>query len=475
MSDTARTVAYVVAAAVLAALAILTVRGRPDIAEFTEEGTPFFPDFEEPTLASSIEIVTYSGETAAIHFFKVERRDGRWLIPSHQDYPAEAEDRLAKTAAGIIALKRGPLRSDRKEDHETLGVVDPTDEGAGLKGRGTRVTLRDDTSRVLADFIMGDEVRGREGFRFLRLPDRKRTYVAKVDVELTGAFRDWIEPGLLKMDRWKVSRVEVDHYRVEERKGEILPGEVVVVSRDAKTNEWGLDGQTGKEEFEQAKWDELLLALSDLEIVGVVRKPKVVNPDLSFQRNVRIRELDMADLQSKGFFAARVKDWYRLVSNEGELRIWTEKGVRYVLSFGELASGGGGREEERRYLFLTVSFDETFLPEPAEEAKKEEWKANVEEGRKTAKELQDRFADWYYIIPGDVFKKAKLHRGDLVHPKEEEGKPPEGGEHDGHKHGEEPGPPVPPEKKAPPEPDGSGEPGPPVPPEEKKDEPKKTP
>lgn len=64
--------------------------------------------------------------------------------------------------------------------------------------------------------------------------------------------------------------------------------------------------------------------------------------------------------------------------------------------------------------------------------KTDEYEAKVKKGQDRVKELNARFADWYYVISEDVFKKIHLTREDIVKkkdpPKKEEGKD------DGHDH-----------------------------------------
>ena len=44
-----------------------------------------------------------------------------------------------------------------------MGVIDPLDaKTTTLQGRGKRVTLRDSSEKVLADFIIGNEIKGPE-------------------------------------------------------------------------------------------------------------------------------------------------------------------------------------------------------------------------------------------------------------------------------------------------------------------------
>ena len=44
-----------------------------------------------------------------------------------------------------------------------MGVIDPLDAKVStLKGRGKRITLRDASEKVLADIIIGNEIKGTE-------------------------------------------------------------------------------------------------------------------------------------------------------------------------------------------------------------------------------------------------------------------------------------------------------------------------
>ena len=169
-----KTLAFVVVALVLTGAAFVKIPDRTaGKGAFDDQGRKFFPEFTDPFACTDLEVDEFDETTAKPRLFKVMFADGRWTIPSHHNYPADAKDRLAKTAGGVMDLVKETIRSDRADDHEALGVVDPLDPKAGLKGQGKRVTLRDTSKNVLADFIIGKEVRERPGMRYVRIPDRK--------------------------------------------------------------------------------------------------------------------------------------------------------------------------------------------------------------------------------------------------------------------------------------------------------------
>jgi hypothetical protein len=454
MSELKKTLYLAGGAVVLALLAIATAP-RPSTPDaFADRGEPFFPEFEDPNAASTLEVVEFEEETGSARAFKVANEKGRWTIPSHHDYPADGEDRLARTAAGVIGIQKDDFRSDNISDHEALGVVDPLDEGAtALTGRGKRVTLRDDGGAVLADFIVGEQPEGRAGFRFVRIPGQKRVYAARMDVDISTRFGDWIEKDLLKLSRADVESVVIRDYSIDERTGRLDQRDVVTLNKD-EGDAWRIDRMRASQEVDTTKMNPLLTALDDLKIVGVRPKPAGLSASLTRAPGARLTQADVQSLRSRGYYFTYDG---QLVSNEGELQVQSKDGVLYTLRFGEVVYGTGeavtaGADTseaegergpgENRYLFITADFEEKALPEPpqpldtgfeekaesewtAEDRRNkelldahEEWKTKAEEGREKAEELNARFAGWYYVISADDFEKLRLTRRDLVKKKD---------------------------------------------------------
>ena len=145
-------------------------------------------------------------------------------------------------------------------------------------------------------------------------------------------------------------------------------------------------------------------------------------------------------LQSRGFYIVGG----RLLSNQGEAVVRTADGVQYALRFGEIAPGG-------RYLFVTAEFNADLLDKPEilelpdleslgideesaeptlsesmekaraklteeNDARQQAYQEKLEAGRDRARELTDRFADWYYVISDEVYDKVRLTRADIVEP-----------------------------------------------------------
>lgn len=415
----------VAAVAALAAMGVRFANQPAAIEGFSDVGQEFFADFQDPLKAMELSVVKYDTETREPLSFSVKQNEkGFWVIPSHHDYPAEAAERLAKTAASLIGIRKVALQSRSKDDWARYGVEDPAAEAASAAAdgdeekdatRGTRITLRDSSSNALVDLIVGKAVEGRDKHFYVRQPDKNPVFIAKLDADLSAKFSDWIEPDLLKLNQNDIVRVTVDQYSVDEEQGAILKGEVFDFQKDKTSSKWSMTGlNPDMESLKEAAVTDITKNLDQLKIVGVRPKPEGLNADLTVSpevaQNPLLRQVLQSDMQRQGFYIARGENnQVKLVSNEGELLAGTNNGVRYTLYFGEIARGtakdietglndkkpaeGGEAKAEgekaaegaeadaakpedkpedsesgpRRYLLVKVDYDESLLgPKPTE-------------------------------------------------------------------------------------------------------------
>lgn len=539
MNETTKTLTFVVIAAVALVAAFITDRtSQPtQLTGYENVGEEFYPEFSDPTQARSLRVVSYNEDSATLKVFNVEFKDGVWKIPSHHDYPADAEDELAETAASLVGVVRGALESRRKSDHERFGVIDPLDESnTNLKGRGQRLTLSKEGGAPLVDFIIGKEVPEQPNEYYVRKVDEDSVYRTKLNVDLSSEFSDWIEPDLLKVESDRLVEIIVNKYSIDERQRRIVNRELATLKRKKSADPWELEGLNKEtEKLNTSDVNQMINTLSDLKIQGIRPKPPGIAKELKTSGNLRLDPLDFVDLQSKGFIlASDPQGNQQLVSNEGEVIAATNQGVLYSLYFGEIFTGStldieagnsGKKTEEKsktkekgdttestdkkesekkedekadtgalktsRYLFVTVSFDPSFIgdppqkPEepkkptdlkekktedkkkvetkpadkkedkPKESTKKEEkptpeaeyeiamkkyqselktyekklkeYDEKVVKGNEIVQKLNERFADWYYVISAKSFETLRMSRKALIEPiekpKEENGKP----------------------------------------------------
>lgn len=340
MNETTRTLTFVGVAGALAVAAFgMHVATQPvSLEEYTDEQSEFYPNFKDPQDATGLQVAAYNDEAARIAVFNVEFNDGLWRIPSHHNYPADGEERLANTATSIIGLSREALATTSKDDHKRFGVLDPLDETiTGTEGRGDRITLTK-ADEVLADYIIGTKIEdGPENTYHVRRADENRTYRATLDFDLSTKFADWIEPDLLDFRRGDIRELVIDRYSIDESRGVVVPGEQNELSRSSQDDPWqlaGLDETT--EEVQTSTVNTMINALEDLAIVGVRPKPKGLSASLKGEGSGGIDARAAMDLEQKGFF---IDSRNALVSNEGDVRLGTSDGVMYVLRFGEVFTG----------------------------------------------------------------------------------------------------------------------------------------
>jgi hypothetical protein len=477
-----------------------------------------FPDFSDAGKAASLEIVSYDDELATLQPFKVVQSGGVWVLPSHQNYPADAKDQLAIAATELIDRPILEKVSESPGDHETYGVVEPDLEKLkpGMTGIGQLVEIRDASGAKLARLIIGKEDKRRAGdgggrtLRFVRKSGQDPVYRVELDTsKFTSRFGDWIEKDLLKLTSWDVRSITLDDYALGavESGGRLMVEQnrkaKIELTYDDKDGKWSLvklesfgsdkkpkeEQLAATEELATGKLNDLRNALGDLKIVDVVRKPSGLSADLKAAEQFTKDPEAVASLQQRGFLPLKNGD---ILSTDGETIVGMKDGVEYVLRFGVATSVmEGGRsadnaaaegeedgETSGRYLLVMARFNEGLLEKPtletvpelpaedgaqkdaaakkddsakkessgaeelakADEAeakaqaaveerrrverenrlKQEEYDGKVKAAEKRVRELNNRFADWYYVVSDKEYAKIHLDRAGIAQAKQAE-------------------------------------------------------
>jgi uncharacterized protein YxjI len=427
-----------------------------EAASFEDTGTALFEGFTDPALATSLEVTTWDDKSAKVQRFAVEQKQGRWVIPSHNDYPADGTERMGKAAASFIDTQRDMYYGDNPAEHAQYGVLDPTgSEGKGDE-KGKRITIKDASGALLVDVIVGKQVPDKQDYFYVRFPDQKRVYGSRLDIDISTNFTDWIEKDLLHVKKDEIITMLYDPYKVDEQQGKVLDSQPIradLTDKDGK-EEWGptegVEVPEGKI-LDPAKVRQIVTAIANIKIVGVRPRPK---------------QLTLEALQSKGFFVSMSPSGQRLFGNEGEARVVTKDGIVYSLYFGEIthesglaltagseAEGGGEPEEAagesggeaeegaegeekkqaNRYMFVDIAYDPTLdstkdAPEepafdelPGEEG--DEKDKDAPKGEARARQLQKRFGEWFYVISDMSFKQIHKDRSEMFKAAPAEKKP----------------------------------------------------
>jgi len=394
MTESVKTALLAGAALVLAISAAVVEPEARVPAIMSDQGEAFYPTFTDPQAPRTIEVVDYDEATATALPLKVQLQQGKWVIASHYNYRVDIGDRLTKTAAALMYLKKDMVRSDSPLDHAKFGVVDPLDEKAsGLTGRGKRVTLRDANGAILADYIFGKPVESKPGYRYVRVPGQKRTYAVKTDADPSAHFADWVNAGLLRIASATIRKVTINRYNID-ASGGMSHAETAVLTQE--NDEWKAAG----EKLNLAAVHAMAATLDSLMIVDVRPKPPGLAAGLRHEELQLTLETALS-LQKAGYFFTPQG---RVYSSEGDMTVETNNGLMYSLRFGDVAAGDtkSGAPSDNRNLFVMVHFDP---------ARAMTYGGDAAAGERTARELNDRFADWYYVISGKDFQNLRLGRG----------------------------------------------------------------
>jgi hypothetical protein len=402
MNNLVQTILYVVLAtgAVVAAIFTGTVNtgGNYDQLRIAREeiGKDVFTGFTASN-AVELEITTYDEEAARLKSFSVKRDDlGQWVIPSHNDYPADAEQQMSLAATAFNGLKIADLIGTETSLHGEFAVIAPNSDTLEVSntGVGTLITVRDDQgdeySLIVGESVLvgneaGADPRMQKAYFAARRPDDEITFTIELDMDVFDTdFSKWIESNLLDISGLDLISIDINDYAIyQTQQGPTLaPRSNSSLSLDEVDNIWQLnsmlqyDGQssepavitlTDEEELNSERIETLKTALENLEIDDVARKPEYLQSDLRASNESLSTPGVISSLAQLGLYGdpSTEKDGLmELKSANGEIHISLKTGVKYILRFGEVDTETAGDETVKRFLFVTTRLDEAMIPKP---------------------------------------------------------------------------------------------------------------
>jgi len=378
-----------------------------------ETQSVLFPELADAAKAASLEIVSYDDELATLRPFKVVQSGGVWVLPSHENYPADAKDQLAAAATELVDRPILGVVSTSPGDHETYGVIEPDPEKIkpGMTGVGQLVEIRDASGNRLARLIIGKEDKrpagagGERSLRFVRKAGQDPVYRVELDTaKFTTKFDDWIEKDLLKLSPWDVRGLTIDDstctFGIDEASGRPMVSQDrksrIDLAYDDKESKWSLvkleafakgnkpveEKLAADEELASGKLNDLRNALGDLKIVDVARKPSGLSGDLKAAEKFTADREAVTSLAQRGFYPFQSGD---ILSSNGETVVGMKDGVEYLLRFGNgtaVAADDDKKDDKKnedekgksaaadttgRYLFVMARFNERLLEKPVME------------------------------------------------------------------------------------------------------------
>ncbi|MEM8677731.1 MAG: DUF4340 domain-containing protein [Planctomycetota bacterium] len=387
MTENQKTLAFVLAAAVALGAAWMGKPRAIGIDPSEQVGEVLFPALDDPLKAQQMEIVEVTPD-GDLKEFEVRQKEGLWVLPSHQDYPADAEDNLKEAATALVDLRVVNVASEKKSDHKTYGVIrpNPDEPEANTEGVGKLVTIRDDANKVLAEVIIGQAVQNQESQRYVRAGNLDQVFVVELDPSrMSTNFEDWVERDVLDLNSFDIKDMVVRDYSVTRS---LNPQTMrLSVSEEPRFNlevrdedaqwqlvsleEYGVDGMQATqllpgEELDQEALNTMKATLDELKIVDVEAKPPGLvagsRPDGDEWRNPD----GIQRLVQNGFYPTEAEDGtIRIRSSDGEIQVKNQDGVVYTLWFGEIAGiESAGNDSLNRYVMIQASVDDSMFEKP---------------------------------------------------------------------------------------------------------------
>ena len=388
MSEMVKTQVYVGVAIVLAVLAVFWKSGQVDMELNNMVGKALFAkEFTNADTANNLSITNYDTNFDKPVNFQVTRdkKTDQWVIPSEDDYPADAEEQMQKAVTALIDLEVVDVASEVAKDHELYGVLEPTtDVAAGTKGVGMLVEVADEQNKKLAHLIIGKQDANNNELRFVRIQGEDVTYVVKLDLtNFTTEFSKWIEEDLLALNPLDIRNVALKDYAildvVDPRTGgpikQLIQRSDTAVAWNQEESKWAIGHLhefkepnkptptelSENEELNSERLNELKNALDDLKIVGVKQKPADTN---------------QIQLQEYGFYPFPTTDENNnkiddVRSANGEVHVSLQDGIQYILRFGDIvplesvkATSEDSTDNIYRYLVVAAKLDKSQIAPP---------------------------------------------------------------------------------------------------------------
>ncbi|MGC4004474.1 MAG: DUF4340 domain-containing protein [Pirellulales bacterium] len=214
-----------------------------------------FPDLKDGNVSRSMEIVdgTTLVDDKPVRF-EVKQANDQWVLPSHNEYPADAKQQLVDASQALVGVKA--IGAEQDANHELYGVLDPTEDNKDKspRGVGKLVVFRDAQNKPIARLIVGKALKevGRDekdaDVRFVRIQGQDPVYTAKLpEDKFSPKFEDWIERDLLKLSAFEINHVELLDSTIDIARSlqglyiVDLPRQDIQLAFDDKKNEWSLE------------------------------------------------------------------------------------------------------------------------------------------------------------------------------------------------------------------------------------------
>jgi Domain of unknown function (DUF4340) len=350
-------------ATVVIVLAAVVVRQQTTTA-VPQQGGALFPE-----LLTRINDVTEVKGTSAEGSYTLLRRDGRWVVKEREAYPADA-GKVRELLFGLAQLQRVEPKTSNPELYDKIGVQDVNAKGAD----SLQIKLSGAKGETLAELVVGKHQLSKADLSqreyFVRLPGDPQSWLVEGKFPEDKPASNWLQKDILRLDAARVREVRVTH----------ADGQHLTVRRkDPSAKDYDLVGLPKGAEIESPyAINSIANTLTDLALDDV-------------------RPVTAVDLNSKGALSVELATFDGLRVHMRAIKDGNNDLARFTASFDpSLADKVDSPEQEASA--ATATEKEKSPLKQADEVKKE------------AEELNARWHDWAYVVPGyrvDTIAKKK--------------------------------------------------------------------
>lgn len=191
-----------VSAIIISGLAVGAVWNRAVELSPPKADQPFFPQLHGHMHdVAQIKIVT-KRRTLIAKF----RPDRGWVLPDHHNHAASFNE-IRKTIVGLTAMEIIEPKTARADWLHYVNLDAPP------KGNGTRITLRDEKGKILADLISGKtedigDSTGAIGL-YVRKPASHQSWLVRSVMRPDVKLADWLDTDVMDIGRARIREVDV--------------------------------------------------------------------------------------------------------------------------------------------------------------------------------------------------------------------------------------------------------------------------
>ena len=138
------------------------------------------------------------------------KKNGLWVLPSYDDYPAD-EEKIRSLLLAIVQLKVIDKKTNNAALHKNLGLSFP------LEKNSYRVRLLGGEKNLISDFIIGKSSKHNSDFKYIRKFDNNQSWLFKNVFNIKENEIDWSENSILKVARWRIKSVKLENTKNKDK------------------------------------------------------------------------------------------------------------------------------------------------------------------------------------------------------------------------------------------------------------------